>query len=83
MFLSKRKGIYYLYYGSDTGRNRKVSAHCRHKADALSFLQDFKESAQIRRRVSLSQFVVQVLKYVEIPLSPMPCSSTEDHWASA
>lgn len=42
MFLSKRSGIYYLFYFRD-GKRFSVSTKCNLKRDALKFLSDFRE----------------------------------------
>lgn len=72
MFLSKRNGIYYLWYANDAGKKRKISTRCRYKADALKFLQSFKETvrAQQAHRVSLSQFTRELLPYLQSNYSP-------------
>ena len=47
MFLSKRSGIYYLWYIDNQGRKRKISTRSATKSGALAFLQSFKPQKQI------------------------------------
>ena len=68
MFLSKRtNGIYYLWYKDGFGHRRKVSTRARRKADALRFLQSFRDSEGRRTgRISstlLSTFTKEFLAY--------------------
>jgi hypothetical protein len=42
MFLSKRNGIFYLWYDDEKGE--KVSTRCTKKSDAPRFLKDFSPS---------------------------------------
>ncbi|MCZ6776367.1 MAG: site-specific integrase, partial [Ignavibacteria bacterium] len=67
MYLSKRGGIYYVWYVNEAGRKRKVSTHFRRKAEALKFFRSFKESSQTsaRRRIPLSVFSSELLSYVK------------------
>ena len=67
MYLSKRGGIYYVWYVNEAGRKRKVSTHFRRKAEALKFFRSFKESSQTSagRRISLSVFSSELFSYVQ------------------
>jgi hypothetical protein len=58
MFLSKRNGVYYLWYRDADGNKKKVSTHCRQKKDALRFLQSFREDSPPKKLSSpnLSEF---------------------------
>lgn len=38
MFLSKRNGIYYLWYDAENGRRRKVSTHATAKVECCGWL---------------------------------------------
>lgn len=71
MFLSKRNGIYYLWYDDDDGRRRKISTRARLKSDALKFLRSFDERREaIRRaRAQLSAFSVDAVRYAETTLN--------------
>ena len=71
MFLSKRNGIYYLWYDDDDGRKRKISTRARLKSDALKFLRSFDERREaIRRaRTHLSAFSVDAVRYAETTLN--------------
>ena len=42
MFLSKRNGIYYLWYTDEAGRKQKVSTRASSKSEAFKFLHDFR-----------------------------------------
>jgi len=68
MFLSRHpNGFYYLFYFDALGKRHKVSTKCRRKSDALSFLQEFKQEEQERKkkveRKSLSLFAQDFLTY--------------------
>jgi len=68
MFLSKLShGVYYLFYHDELGKRRAVSTRCRHKPDALKFLQTFKEADRQKKaklqRVTLSQFMKTYLEH--------------------
>jgi hypothetical protein len=41
MFLSKRNGVYYLWYEDESGRRQKVSTRSKVKRDALAFVRAF------------------------------------------
>ena len=42
MFLSRRNGIYYLWYTDEAGRKQKVSTRVSSKSEAVKFLRDFR-----------------------------------------
>jgi integrase len=44
MFLSKRRGYWYVFLEDEHGKRRTVSTRCRLKGDAMRFLASFKES---------------------------------------
>ena len=71
MVLSKRNGIYYLWYEDDDGRKRKISTRAHLKSDALKFLRSFDERREtIRRaRTHLSVFSVDAVRYAETTLN--------------
>jgi integrase len=52
MFLSKRKGVYYLWYKDEDGHRHKVSTRCRKKNAALEFLRSFQWPSTNRRPIS-------------------------------
>lgn len=62
MFLSKRGKIYYLFYFDEANRRHKVSTRCRRKADALRFLQQFRQQKSLKPKL-LSDFVEEYLAY--------------------
>jgi hypothetical protein len=41
MFLSKRRGTYYLFYLDESGKRHPQSTHSRNKADEVEFLRRF------------------------------------------
>ncbi|MGH2568201.1 MAG: tyrosine-type recombinase/integrase [Bacteroidota bacterium] len=61
MFLSRVRGIYYLFFIDEAGTRRKLSTRCSRKSDALTFLRNFKVSEFERRkklrRIFLSVFM--------------------------
>jgi len=50
MYLSKRNGVYYLWWKDDAGKRRKVSTHSKTKTEALQFLREFNQQENERRR---------------------------------
>ena len=71
MFLSKRNGIYCLWYTDEAGRKRKVSTRCKRKSEALEFLQSFKAGEQAPKslRMLLSEFTAELLSFVQANLA--------------
>ena len=64
MILSKRRGIYYVYWVDSSGHRQKVSTRSRRKSEALQFLQRFSPAAIPRPLTSvLSAFVTDFLGY--------------------
>jgi hypothetical protein len=59
MFLSKRNGIFYLWYDNEKGKRRKVSTRCTKKSDALQFLKKFSPSNS--SPVTISSFASNLL----------------------
>ena len=49
MFLSKRNGIYYIWYRDVRDKKRKVSTGATVKIDALRFLRSFAETSHINK----------------------------------
>lgn len=49
MFLSKRNGIYYVFYTNDSGNRTCISTKANHKSEALKFLSGFKEELERRK----------------------------------
>jgi integrase len=66
VFLSKRNGVYYLWYHDDGGRKRKVSTGARVKSEAMQFLRHFEEAShpQRKRHTLLSAFTNELFGYV-------------------
>ena len=50
MHLSKRNGIYYLWWKDEAGKRRKASTRSTSKPEALQFLREFNEKESERRR---------------------------------
>ncbi len=67
MFLSKCRGVYYLFFKDQSGVRHKISASSRKKQDALQFLRDFKreeyEAKKKLETVLFSKFVNQYAAY--------------------
>ncbi len=67
MFLSKCRGVYYLFLKDENGVRHKISTASRKKPDALQFLRDFKreeyESKRKQKTVLFSEFVNQYAVY--------------------
>jgi integrase len=61
MFLSKRNGIYYLWYTNESGRKQKISTHTSHKPQAIQFLRDFHSKGN-NSRVTLSALLAELIK---------------------
>jgi integrase len=75
MTLCKHKnGIYYIWWVDESGRRRKTSTQSRRKAEALTFLQQFKAGQQSRklrlRFTPLSQFAEEFQTYSRTVHSP-------------
>lgn len=68
MFLSKRNGVWYLWYVDDTNRKKKISTHTHKKADAIRFMQSFAPS--YNSPTTLSQFISQLLSLRSGDFSP-------------
>jgi integrase len=49
MFLSKRKGIYYVFYTNDSGKRTCISTKANLKSEALKFLSGFKDELAKRK----------------------------------
>jgi len=49
MYLSKRKGTFYLCYQSELGIERRISTKCKTRRDAQIFLRSFKEKDHERK----------------------------------
>jgi integrase len=61
MFLSKRNGIYYLWYSDESGRKQKISTHTSHKPEAIQFLRDFHPKGH-NSRITLSALFGELIK---------------------
>ena len=75
MFLSKRKGIYYLFYKDEiTGIRKTLSTRTKLKSEAMKFISEFKSSLNTKRNTAsyhiiyLEDLKKEVLKYVEFNL---------------
>jgi integrase len=67
MFLSKRRGVYYLFLTDESGKRLSRSTHARTKPDAVQFLRLFDAEREKQRRalkpVSLSTFQASFLEF--------------------
>lgn len=81
MFLSKRGGVYYLFFQDEGGKRRKVSTKCSYKSDALKYLQNFKaqeHQRQVRlQRTSLSEFTADFLTNAKTNRTPSTLTALE------
>jgi len=48
MFLSKRNGIWYLFYSNSNGHRKSISTRARKKSEAIKFLTRFRDEIQKR-----------------------------------
>lgn len=70
MFLSKRKGTYYIFYQQDNGKRTCKSTNCKTKSDALKYLTQFTNEMNERKRnpvrdISLKDYRFEFLRYSE------------------
>ena len=67
MYLSKRKGIYYLYYQQLNGKMSCKSTKCKLKSDALEFLSQFekKRESDANKPILFQDLIFQLLKHSE------------------
>ncbi len=74
MYLSRRRGIYYLWYVNDEGKRQKVSTGATRKSEALKFLTQFNQRNHERKRsiakVGLPDFSKAYIEYAKSVLSP-------------
>ena len=68
-YLSKRLGIYYLWYVDSQGRKKKVSTRTAYKADAPRFLTSFTRDSARPPKKRLKDFVSEFLPFVEATFS--------------
>ena len=62
MFLSKRNGIYYVFYNNSRGKRTCISTKSKFKSDAIKFLVRFKDELKKRELnnvipISLQYFI--------------------------
>jgi integrase len=77
VYLSKRNGIYYLYYQQRNGKTTCITTKSKYKSEALKFLSNFEEKLFGSRTKSIlfNEFIFQFLKHAEIIYSV-------NHWKS-
>jgi len=68
MFLSKRNGIYYVFYNNARGKRTCISTKSKLKSDAIKFLVGFKDELKKREQnnvilISLQYFINNYLYY--------------------
>ncbi len=82
MFLSKRNGIYYLWYTDQNKKLRKVSTRTRRKRDALMFLQVFRTSQLpvIKEVPTLSEFYSSLQRYITATHQPSTVDLYKRAW---
>ncbi len=67
MFLSKRNGVYYLWYDGENGNRRKNSTRCKEKKSALEFLRSFHRpdaAITVSQSPTLSEFYSSLRDYL-------------------
>lgn len=72
MHLSKRKGIYYVFYKQINGKKTCKSTHSRKKSDAYKYLMDFKKQLEIKLQnpaPTLNEFYKMYMGKAEVFLS--------------
>jgi site-specific recombinase XerD len=69
MFLSKRRGVYYLFFTDSNGKRHKRSTKATTKAGAVCYLRTFNQEVDARRkairRISLEDFSLSYLSHSE------------------
>ena len=71
MYLSKRHGIYYLWFVDQRGKKKKVSTGTRSRSEALEFLTHFSLTTAKRSPILLfKEFKEKVLEYVKVNYAP-------------
>lgn len=67
MFLSKRKGVYYLFFEDACGKRRSRSTGARTKSEAVEFLRTFNAEEDARARavesITLENFSAALLAF--------------------
>ena len=60
MYLSKRNGIYHLYYRTEDGRLKSITTKCKLKSDAIKFVSQFQQNLSdkkdIIKKISFTEF---------------------------
>ncbi len=67
MFLSKRSGVYHLFYEDETGKRRSCSTHSRTKPEAMKFFREFdaeraRQSALLKP-ISIEEFTKEFIRF--------------------
>jgi integrase len=72
MYLSKRNGIYYIWYRTDRGNKRNISTGTTIKTEALQFLRNFRETENTWPAHSplLSSFINQLFEHIRSNMTP-------------
>ncbi len=67
MYLSKRKGIYYLYYPQHNGKTTSITTKTKFKSEALKFLTNFEtqRKKEPKNKIYFYDLVFQFLKHSE------------------
>jgi integrase len=71
MFLSRRNGIYYLWYSDKSGKRRKVSTRSKSKSDALIFIKKYQpKNIDLHSNMMFSAFVLKFQVYAQSTFRP-------------
>jgi len=66
MFLSKRNGIWYLFYSNSNGKRKSISTRTRKKSEAIKFLTRF--SDEIKKRDNSSVIPIKLQDFINLYL---------------
>jgi hypothetical protein len=82
MYLSKRNGIYYIWYKDENGKKQKVSTHCLKKADAFEVLKSFQvpDNHFCTAAPTLSEFYAELSKYLTSTYRPSTLDLYKRSW---
>ena len=64
MFLSKRNGIWYVFYPNSKGKRTCISTHSNFKSDAIKFLTRFKD--ELKKREQSNVISIQLQSFISL-----------------
>jgi len=74
MFLSKRNGIWYLFYSNSNGKRKSISTRARKKSEAIKFLTRFRD--EIKKRDNSSVIPITLQDFINLYLRNTACIHT-------